>query len=177
MPTKMKSFTAFSLVMTFAFIALYMSLKADILYTLSITFGTISYHFVFRLIVGAFVNAVCKEPNCQNAWFRQKAFEPALYNFLRVMRWKRHLPTYNPDSYDPSLHTWDEIIKTMCRSELVHEINVVLSFLPMLTVRWFGSFTAFLITSVLAAAFDLLFVIVQRYNRPRVIKLAQRRRA
>lgn len=73
-------------------------------------------------------------------------------------------------------HSWDEIAQAMCQAELVHETNMVLSFLPMIAVKWFGSFGVFLITSVCGAAFDLVFVIIQRYNRPRVVKLALRKR-
>ena len=39
---------------------------------------------------------------------------------------------------------------------------------------WFNSFWVFLITSVAGALFDLMFVIMQRYNRPRVIRMAKR---
>ncbi|MDE6727234.1 MAG: hypothetical protein K2J80_04760, partial [Oscillospiraceae bacterium] len=39
----------------------------------------------------------------------------------------------------------------------------------------FGSLPAFLITGVLGALVDLVFVIVQRYNRPRLIRCAAMR--
>lgn len=60
----------------------------------------------------------------------------------------------------------------MCQSELVHETNIILSFIPVSASKWFGSFYVFLITSVCGAIFDLLFVIMQRYNRARIIKIA-----
>ena len=41
---------------------------------------------------------------------------------------------------------------------------------------WLGDLPVFLITSVLAACFDLSFVLIQRYNRPTVIRLAQRQK-
>lgn len=50
----------------------------------------------------------------------------------------------------------------------MHEIIIPLSFVPVIAARWFGVLPVFLITSVLAAGMDLLFVILQRYNRPRV---------
>ena len=58
----------------------------------------------------------------------------------------------------------------MCQAELVHETITVLSFVPVLFAIWFGQLPVFLITSLLAAAFDMQFVILQRFNRPRVIK-------
>lgn len=77
-------------------------------------------------------------------------------------KWKGKIPTYNEDLFSIEKRTF-------------HEINAVLSFLPLLTTGVFGSFMVFLITSVLAACFDLMFVIVQRYNRPLLVKLAKRR--
>ena len=41
---------------------------------------------------------------------------------------------------------------------------------------WFGAYPAFIITSILSAALDMVFVIMQRYNRPRIIRLMQRQR-
>ena len=48
---------------------------------------------------------------------------------------------------------------------------VVLSFVPIVAGVWFGEYPVFVITSILAAMFDLIFVMIQRYNRQRVIKL------
>ena len=107
-------------------------------------------------------------------WFRQKTFEPKLYETLRVKSWKGKMPTYEGDLFDPRKHSWDEIAQAMCQAELVHETIAVLSFLPLFAVRRFGSFGVFLITSVLSALLDLMFVTMQRYNRPRVVRLAER---
>ena len=65
------------------------------------------------------------------------------------------------------MHTWDEIAQAMCQAELVHETIVVLSFLPVAASVWFGAAAVFLVTSLAAAAFDLMFVMMQRYNRGR----------
>lgn len=56
-------------------------------------------------------------------------------------------------------------------AELVHEIIVVLSFVPILASIPFGGLVVFVITSVLAACFDAIFIAIQRYNRPRIVKL------
>lgn len=82
------------------------------------------------------------------------------------------MPTYRPEIFSVQNHSWNEIAQAMCQAELVHETNMVLSFLPMIAVKWFGSFGVFLITSVCGAAFDLMFAMIQRYNRSRVVKLA-----
>ena len=175
MKLQMLSAAAASLILTVVFTILRCCLSGGVWFSLAITSGTTAYHIIYRIAVGTCVSSMCKSPNPQSLWFRQKSFEPVLYRFLRVMRWKRYMPTYEPNDFDHTLHTWDEIIQTMCRSELVHEIDIPLSFLPLLCVRIFGAFPAFMITSAGAAAFDLLFVIIQRFNRPRVIKLKNRR--
>ena len=36
---------------------------------------------------------------------------------------------------------------------------------------WFGVYPVFIITSILSAMFDMTFVIIQRYNRQRIVKL------
>ncbi len=144
-----------------------------LLETLAITLGTFFYHFAMRMFVGAAWSPFQRhDPN--SAWFHQKPFEKPLYKALRVKSWKQHMPTYDPASFDMTTHTLEEIAQAMCHSELVHETIVVLSFLPLLATFLFGAFPAFLITSLLAAAFDTMFVIMQRYNRPRVMTLIKR---
>ena len=86
------------------------------------------------------------------------------------------MPTYSPEAFSPRLHSWEEIVRATCQSELVHEANIALSFPPLLASLWFGAFGVFLITSLCGAAFDLSFVVMQRYNRGRIVKLASRRR-
>lgn len=86
------------------------------------------------------------------------------------------MPTYDPSAFDTKQHTLEDICIAMCHSELVHETIAVLSFLPLFAAIPFGAFPVFLITSLVAAAFDLSFVIVQRYNRPRVVRLIERQK-
>ena len=81
------------------------------------------------------------------------------------------MPTFDPKAFDASNRTWDQIAQATCQSELVHEVNVVLSFLPIIASIWFGEIWVFVSTSVLSAIFDLLFVFMQRFNRHRILKL------
>ena len=85
--------------------------------------------------------------------------------------------TYDPDSFDPGIHTWEEIAQAICQAELVHETIIVLSFAPVLASCLFGELIVFVVTSGLAACFDAIFVIMQRYNRPRIRKLVEREKA
>ena len=84
------------------------------------------------------------------------------------------MATYDPSCFDNRIHSWDEIAQAMCQAEVVHEVNVVLSFVPILAAIPFGALWVFVITSVLAACYDGMFVVMQRYNRPRVIRLVKK---
>ena len=81
------------------------------------------------------------------------------------------MPTYDSTLFSPQKHTWDEIAQAMCQAELVHEVILVLSFAPIIATVWWGAFAVFLITSIFAACMDLSFVMMQRYNRPRVLQM------
>ena len=84
------------------------------------------------------------------------------------------MPTYNPKLFSLQENSLEEILCNMCQAEVVHEVIILLSFVPLAFSLVWDSFFVFLITSVLAAGFDLLFVMLQRFNRPRVAKLARR---
>ena len=65
----------------------------------------------------------------------------------------------------------DELLHNVAQAELVHRIIIVLSFVPLLLISPYGVPMVFVVTSIVAALIDLQFVIIQRYNRPRVMKL------
>ena len=135
----------------------------------AISFGTTAYHFCMRLAVGYLIP---KLPfDLRSGWFRPHRWEPGFYKFLRVKRWKGKLPTYDPGEFSLETQTAEQILHNMCGAELVHEAIMLLSFLPMAFSPVFGAFPVFLITSLAAALFDSLFVIAQRYNRPRLIRI------
>ncbi len=175
MAVVMKRTAGIAAVLTGLFAMLYHSYPYDIFLTLAITAGTVFYHFAMRLLVGGIYDCTMKNrANYRRKWYQLQKWEPWLYEKLRVKRWKGRMPTYDPAAFDPQQHTWEEIAQAMCQSELVHEMNVLLSFVPLLAAFRFGALPVFLVTSLLAAAFDVSFVIMQRYNRPRIIKIAAR---
>lgn len=142
---------------------------------LTITAATFAYHLLMRLTVGfVFDKTLNNHVDYRHGWFRPREFEAQLYGHLQVARWKKNLPTYAPELFDRHRHSWDEIAQAMCQAELVHEVIVVLSFLPMLASVWLGAPVVFAVTSVLAAGFDMVFVIIQRFNRPRVLQILLR---
>lgn len=146
--------------------------------SLAITFGTTCYHFAMRLLVGHVVNRIMgNKADLTKRWYRLHSFEGRLYQAVKVKKWKGNMPTYEPSFFDPKLHSWEEIAQAMCQAEIIHEVIAVLSFFPLLAAIPFGAFGVFFITSVLAACYDPCFVIMQRYNRPRIIKLISKERA
>ena len=155
----------------------YLATGAGLLLPLAITFATTGYHFAVRLGVGAVYDRLMgNRADCSKRWYQVRPWEERLYERIKIKRWKDKMPTFHPDTFSPREHTWDQIAQAMCQSELVHETNIVMSFLPLLAARWVGAFLVFLVTSLLGAGFDLLLVMMQRYNRPRILRLAARQK-
>jgi hypothetical protein len=170
----MKLISLFSTFIFVIFVVVYRSTANDVAFTLAITFGTIAYHFIMRLLVGFVINlCLCNHVDYRAKWFRVSEAEQKIYKKLGVKKWKRRMPSYDPSSFDNTVHSWDEIAQAMCQAELVHELIIVFSFLPIFAAVPFGALPVFVITSVLAACLDAMFVIMQRYNRPRIIKLME----
>ena len=137
---------------------------------LAITFCIIAYHFIIRLIVGYTVDCIMKNKADYNKrWYRTSKRELSFYKKINVKEWKNKLPSYNKSLFDTSIHSWNEVIQAMCQAEVVHEVNMIMSLLPILVSIFLGNWVVFIVTSVLASLFDYLFVMVQRYNRNRII--------
>ena len=140
----------------------------------AISFGTTCYHCSMRLLVGWIVPFTAKSVDQNCWWFRPHHWEPAFYAVLKVKNWKRNLPTYAPEQFDLKTNTLRQVIHNTCNAELVHEVIIVFSFLPLTFSIWFGEFPIFMITSLAAALFDSIFVIAQRYNRPRLMRILEK---
>lgn len=160
-----------SFMLCILWLVLYLYCDAGWLLSLAITFGTISYHFSMRLLVGALIPNSFDPNHC---WFRPRKAETALYKKLRVKFWKDHLPTYDPRLFSLQNNTLEGIVRNTCQAEIVHEIIIVCSFLPLLASLLWGEFWVFATTSVIAALLDSVFVIIQRYNRPRLMRLLEK---
>ncbi len=175
MSKMMNLITVLSLAITIITAILFCCCNKSIYFSLAITFGTTFYHLAIRLFVGVLFNAKMKNrADYTKKWYQIHSWESKLYQFLNVKQWKNKMPTYNPEVFSIRKHTWNEIAQAMCQSELVHETNIILSFIPVMASKWLGSFYVFFITSICGVIFDLLFVIMQRYNRARVIKICSK---
>ena len=175
-PKVIKSTAVISALATAVLVIVYRFSSCDWLLSAAITAGTTFYHFAMRLLVGTVVPRCIKKPMARR-WFLQKHFEPRLYAFLRVKQWKDRMPTYDPASFSLHHNSLEQIVHNSCVSEAVHVVIVLFSFVPLLFTFFWGAFPVFLITSVLSAAFDSCFVVMQRYNRPRLLRILSKKEA
>lgn len=167
------TFMGLCIFLTLFFGIYYQQTRKGIYLTLFITFLTVSYHFLMRVIVGEMVTLICKKRNFSydSFWWRTSPYEQKIYGILQVKKWKIHMITAKPEQFDIRRRTIDELLHNMTQAEIVHEIIMVLSFAPIILIHWFGAAAVFIITSIVACFIDLIFVIIQRYNRPRVMRL------
>ena len=164
-----------SVICTVVCSCLYKASESEAAFAFAITFGTTAYHFLMRLGVGFIFDIIMdNKADYTKSWYRSRDWEKKLYERLNVKHWKGIMPTYDPSLFDQTQKSWDEIAQASCQAELVHETIILLSFVPIVFSIWFGALAVFVITSVLAALFDTVFVIMQRYNRPRIIRLIKR---
>lgn len=179
--SKFQAFMSIAALMSLAFAVAFHALcelnGGPLFSALRITACTCLYHFAVRLAIGHWLvpQLDLRRLNPDGWWFRLHRWEATLYRLMGVQRWKRRIPTYDPSEFDLLERGPEEILRATCRAELVHELDALASFAPLLAVRYVGAFPAFLITSIAAACCDLAFVIVQRYNRPRLARLMQKR--
>lgn len=136
-----------------------------------ITTFTIMYHLWLRIIMGNILNFFKKYINYKQWWFKQRKFENKLYKFLKVKKWKGKALTYNPELFSLKENTLEQIANSMAKVELDHWINELISISTLLFASLWGQFWIFLITAIAAMVFDAQFIIIQRYNRPRIAKI------
>ena len=134
----------------------------------------ILYHFGLRIHMGN----VTKKWNItyNHPWYRQRRFEKKLYKFLKVRKWKDKVLTFEPEMYDFENRTLEQLATTMAKSELDHWINEIISVVSIFFLFIWGCPAAFIISAIAAMIFDAQFIVVQRYNRPIVLKLDARRK-
>ena len=175
MKKKMISAAVISLAVLVAAGVTYALTENRVLFSVAITFGTIFYHLAVRLVIGGVIDGKYHtHMDYTRKWFQEKPFEKKLYQALRVKKWKKWLPTFNPEDFDIKTRSVEEIIQVSCQAEVVHEVIMPFSFVPILFSIWFGSLGVFIITSCAAFLFDSIFVIMQRFNRPRLMRLLKK---
>lgn len=129
-------------------------------------------------LTGRLLAAVCRF--CPNRFpFRCHPAEERLYAFLRVAKWQNKLPDMSkllPKAMPAKALVFgeptdlDRMVQETCIAEIVHLWLCVLGFGCAVLWRGLGGM---LIGAVYCAA-NLPFLIAQRYNRPRLLRLARR---
>ena len=140
-----------------------------------VTAFTVLYHFWGRILLGKLTHHL--PINYQYWWFKERRFEKGLYKLLRVRKWKEKVLTFDPAAFDVSTHTYEELATTMSKAETDHWINELLSLTTLLFPLLWGQFWLFFSTVIIAMLFDAQFIVVQRYNRPRVLRVIERKKA
>lgn len=136
------------------------------------------YHLWGRIIMGNVTKLF--HINRDHWWFKERGFEKKLYKLLRVKKWKDKAPTYNPELFDVKGRTMSEIADTMTKAETDHWVNEGISLVSILFSFIWGETWIFVLTAVAAMLFDAQFIVIQRYNRPkvlRILKMQEARRA
>ncbi len=147
----------------------------DVLEVIGVTLITTFYHTCFRPLTGSIINVIYNNKmDFTKWWFKERRFEKSLYKILKVHKWKKFFPTYDKTAFDFRGKGLEEILGATCQAEIVHEIMFLLSFLPLFMIIPYGRALVFVITSVGCALIDSVFIIIQRYNRPRLLKLYKR---
>ena len=149
--------------------------KNNIILWTGITAFTIMYHFWGRIILNNVSKLFKKNINYKQWLFKERKLEKKLYKILRVKDWKGKALTYNPESFSLKEHSLEEIANTMAKSEVDHWINEAISLSTMLFSLILGKFWIFCLTAVAAMIFDSQFIIIQRYNRPRIVKILEKK--
>ncbi|MBR5453982.1 MAG: hypothetical protein IKV54_07880 [Clostridia bacterium] len=132
----------------------------------------ILYHFGLRIFAGEIAKHVPVDPH--RGFYRKKFFEDGLYKLLLVRKWKDKVLTFDPAAYDFKNRTLPQLATTMAKSERDHWVNEGISLVSLSFILLWGCWPAFVISAVLAMIFDGQFIVVQRYNRPIVMRIIER---
>jgi len=133
------------------------------------------YHLWGRIIMGNVTKLF--KINRDHWWFRECGFEKKLYKLLRVRKWKDKALTYNPELFDVKGRTMDEIADTMTKAETDHWVNEGISLVSILFSLVWGEAWIFVLTALAAMLFDAQFIVIQRYNRPKVLRVLKMQEA
>lgn len=119
---------------------------------------------------------VSRNKNFLNSlWFCEHSWEKTFYDFIKVKQWKTRVGTYDKKLFAGKNFSKEKLVMTITQSELVHEIVFILSFCPVCLTKTFGHLPLLVVLCTIFAAANLPFIFIQRYNRPRVLKMQERK--
>ena len=171
--TELTALSAIILMTVFFVLNYYFNI--EVLYIIAIIFLIIGFQFGVRVIVGNVVPRFKHKINVESKWFKTKSFEEKLFKKLNVKKWKNKAPVYDPEEFDFEKNTEDQLIINMCNAEIVHEINILSGYISLIFAIFLGYVWLFFIGAILGTGMDLIFVTIQRFNRPRMIRYLNRK--
>ncbi len=146
------------------------------LFYIFIFFVSVDLHFLIMFISAPIVSLLFRKRfNYNCLWFKQGRFETKLYRTLRVKRWKTLLPTYHTIDYSTKHYNFETVIQNMCHAEVVHEVITLTSYLAVLFGLIVSNYGLLILFSAIFSTLHMPFIIVQRYNRPRILKIYSKR--
>ena len=133
---------------------------------------TVFYQFAMRLTVGEWISARFRKRDFpqDRFGFPIRAFEKDLYKRWNVKRRKKSVITAKPELFDLRRLSPRELLHNVLQAELVHRVSMGLSLLPLLFIFPFGMPCFMIAASALGCLIDFKYMVIQRYNRPRVIR-------
>ena len=165
------------LIFMFVFYKLFIDNRKEVCLFMGILFMTAAYHLITRLVIGTFGDAALEKGiDTENHWFAESDTEQSVYRAIGVKSWMNKLPAPEPWKFSVKRRSLEDIIAESCRTEVVHEAGVCASLLTILFSIPFGYLWFFILTAVVGSVFDMVFIIIQRYNRPRLARTAAKKR-
>lgn len=163
-----------SMVLMFIFFITYFNTKSNNSLVFGISMMAVCYHFISRIAITTMFNSFYTSEivNPNENRFQQKSFEKGLYRKIKVRRWKNSFSSFDPNNFSLRFYSIDELIFEGCKAEMTHWICLFVGLLSLIFTVWFGAFTIYLAASVIGAIYDLAIIVVQRFNRPRLMKVA-----
>lgn len=163
-----------SLASMFLFFGLFIGTKSDACLILGTSAMAICYHFTVRLVIGNLCDVFYTPDsiNPKEHRFQPKKFEPGLFKAIKIRRWKNSFSSFDPNKLSLRTHSVDELIFEGCKAEVVHWLCAIAGFASLIFSIWFGAISLFIVTSVIGGIYDMCFVVIQRFNRPRLLKIA-----
>lgn len=133
------------------------------------------FTFITRVIPFSFFN-----PN--NFLFKDRKFERGFYEKVGVKKWKSNVPEFgnlvnfkkNKLSDPHNKEYMRKFIDESCRGELVHSFAFFWGFIALLFIPSPYILTAGLPLAIIHAFLHILPVFIQRYIRPRMVRIYER---
>lgn len=102
-------------------------------------------------------------------WFKQSKFDKWFYKKIKIREWKNKVPSYDDSLFSLKMRSKEQIIKGMIQSGNVHLFLIFLSFVPIILGKYFSHYTEMIIMAVIFSIVHIPFVVIQRFNIPRVV--------